>query len=444
MTNRTPGPGAEPEWAAFVAIDWGDRKNFWKLAVAGCEQRELGEVASTPEAVDAWASGLALRFGGRPIAVILEQSHGPLLYMLAKYEHLVPFPVHAATAARYRVTFHPSGSKSDPGDADSLLDLLLRHREELRALRPDTAPTRLLRILVEQRREAVDDLTRYSNRLTSCLKMYFPQVLQWFDRVSAPLACAFVQRWPSLQQLRGAHPGTLKKFFLKHNCRSEELIRTRIAEARTAVAATNDAALIEGESLTALGLIGQIEALRAHIDALERRIRALVREHPDGALFASFPGAGDALTPRLITAFGSDRARYSSASEIQCYAGVAPVTESSGRSRWVHFRRACPKFLRQTFQEFAQHSLHKSEWAQAFYRSQREKGKSHQCAVRALAFKWSRILFRCWKNGTPYDEAVYQRSLQKRRPSLKAALPPTTTCEWKSVAGFQKFSVIPS
>ena len=73
MTNRTPDPGAEPEWAAFVAIDWGDRKNFWKLAVAGCEQRELGEVASTPEAVDAWASGLALRFGGRPIAVILEQ-----------------------------------------------------------------------------------------------------------------------------------------------------------------------------------------------------------------------------------------------------------------------------------------------------------------------------------------------------------------------------------
>jgi transposase len=444
MTNVTPGPGAEPEWAAFVAIDWGDRKNFWKLAVAGSEQREKGEMGSEPEEVDAWATGLAVRFGDRPIAVILEQSRGALIYKLVKYAHLVLFPVHSATAARYRKAFHPSGSKSDPGDADSLLDLLLRHREELRELRPDNVPTRLLRILVEQRREMVDDSTRYSNRLTSCLKMYFPQVLKWFDRVSSPMVCAFVQRWPTLQRLRGAHPGTLRKFFLEHNCRSEELIRTRIAEVRTAVAATNDEAVIEGESLTALGLIGQIEALRLHIDALDRRIREVVQEHPDGSLFSSFPGAGEALAPRLIAAFGSDRARYSSAEEVQHYSGIAPVTETSGRKKWVHFRRACPKFLRQTFQEFAQHSMHKSEWAKAFYRSEREKGQKHHCAVRKLAYKWIRILFRCWKNGTPYDEAVYQRSLEKRRPAMKAALPPATTGEWKNVAGFQKFSVNPS
>ena len=84
MTNVTPGPGAEPEWAAFVAIDWGDQKNFWKLAVAGSEQREEGEMGSEPEEVDAWATGLAVRFGDRPIAVILEQSRGALIYKLAK------------------------------------------------------------------------------------------------------------------------------------------------------------------------------------------------------------------------------------------------------------------------------------------------------------------------------------------------------------------------
>ena len=436
MTNVTPSPGAEPEWAAFVAIDWGDRKNVWKLAVAGSEQREEGETGSEPEEVDAWATGLAVRFGGRPIAVILEQSRGAMIYKLAKYAHLVLFPVHSATAARYREAFHPSGAKSDPGDTDSLLDLLLRHRGELRQMRPDNVPTRLLRILVEQRREMVDDRTRYSNRLTSCLKMYFPQVLKWFDRVSSPLACAFVQRWPTLRKLREAHPGTLKKFFVEHNCRSEELIRTRIAEARTAVEATNDAAVIEGESLTALGLIAQIEVLRLQIDVLDRRIGELVQEHPDGALFSSFPGAGEALVPRLIAAFGSDRTHFCDADEIQEYSGIAPVTKASGRKKCVQFRRACPKFLRQTFQEFAQHSMQKSEWAKAFYQSEREKGKDHHCAVRKLGFKWIRILFRCWKDGTPYDEALYLRSLEKRRPA--------TTGEWKNVGGFQKFSVNPS
>jgi len=97
--------------------------------------------------------------------------------MLTKYPHLVLVPVHATTAARYRETFAPSGAKSDPSDTDSLLDLLLRHRERLRPLQPDTAETRLLHFLVEERRQTVDERTRESLRLTDCLKLYFPQVL---------------------------------------------------------------------------------------------------------------------------------------------------------------------------------------------------------------------------------------------------------------------------
>jgi hypothetical protein len=102
------------------------------------------ELDSTPEAVELWAAHLQQRFGGRPIAVILEQTRGPLVYMLTKYPHLVLFPVHPTTAARYRETFAPPGAKSGPSDTDSLLDLLLRHRERLRPLRPDTVEARLL------------------------------------------------------------------------------------------------------------------------------------------------------------------------------------------------------------------------------------------------------------------------------------------------------------
>jgi hypothetical protein len=93
--------------------------------------------------------------------------------MLTKYPHLVLFPVHPTTAARYRETFCPSGAKDDPSDTASLLDLLLRHRERLRQLQPDTVETRLLHFLVEERRRTVDEKTRQSNRLTDCLKTLF-------------------------------------------------------------------------------------------------------------------------------------------------------------------------------------------------------------------------------------------------------------------------------
>ena len=165
---------SEPEWAAFAAIDWADQKNFWRLLPAGSRRSEAGELDNTPEAVEAWAADLQQRFGGRPIAVIVEQSRGALVYMLTKYPHLVLFPVHPTTAARYRETFAPSGAKSDPSDTESLLDLLLRHRERLRPLQPDTVETRLLHFLVEERRQTVDEKTRAEPSSDRLFETVFP------------------------------------------------------------------------------------------------------------------------------------------------------------------------------------------------------------------------------------------------------------------------------
>jgi len=150
--------------------------------------------------------GLVRTFRRTSIALCLEQSRGALVYMLSKYAHLVQFPVHPTTAARYRKTFCSSGAKDDPSDTESLLDLLMRHRERLRPLQPDTTPTRLLQFLVEERRTLVDDKTRQGNRLTSCLKLYFPQLLHWFDDVGGPLVGALLARWPSLEELQHSHP----------------------------------------------------------------------------------------------------------------------------------------------------------------------------------------------------------------------------------------------
>jgi len=149
--------------------------------------------------------------------------------------------------------------------------------------------------------------------------------------------------------------------------------------------------------------------------------------HPNASVFASLPGAGGVFIPRLIVAFGTQPQRYQNAYQMQCFSRIAPVTEASGRSRWVHMRRACPKFLRQTFHEFASHSIRFSEWARAFYDNQIAKRKSHHTAIRALANRWIRILFRCWKDHQPYDEQIYLQSLQKRNSPLSTAF------QWQSI-----------
>jgi transposase len=445
MSERLTTSASEPEWAAFAAIDWADQKHFWRLVPAGSRKFEQGELENTPEAVEAWAAALQQRFGGGPIAVCLEQSRGALVYMLSKYAQLVLFPVHPTTAARYRKTFSTAGASNDPGDTAWLLDLLLRHRERLRSLQPDTVETRLLQFLVEERRRMVDEKTRQSNRLTDCLKQYFPQILRWFDDVTSPLVEDLLARWGSLRELQRAHPGTLRKFFHEHNCRSEERLQERLTAIYQALPATQDAAVVEAGVLTARGWAKVLATLRDQIALLERRIAELVCSHPDGALFASLPGAGPALTPRLIVAFGTRRERYQSAYQVQCYSGIAPVTEASGKSQWVHFRRACPKFLRQTFQEFADHSIGQSEWARAYYEHlRRDQNKPHQVAVRALAYKWIRIIFRCWKDAKPYDEQVYVQSVRRRSSLLGAACPALTKAEWKTEAGFQKLCANPS
>jgi hypothetical protein len=110
---------------------------------------------------------------------------------------------------------------------------------------------------------------------------------------------------------------------------------------------------------------------------------------------------------------------------------IAPVTERSGKRKWVHFRWACPKFLRQSFHEWAGHSIAQSTWARAYYEQQRDRGSDHHAAVRALAFKWIRILFRCWKDRVAYDESKYLAALAKRGSSLgKLAVVGMATSLW--------------
>ena len=327
-----------------------------------------------------------------------------------------------------------------PATPRCCLELVIHHRDRLRRLDPDTPETRLLQMLVEHRRKLVNEKTRLSNRLTAWLKTYFPQVLDWIDDIDSPLGCALLSRWPTLEQLQRCHPGTLRKFFRQHNCRSAKRIEQRIQAIYQATPAVKDPALLQAGVSMVTSWVASLKALQESITRLDGEIESAAMQHPDAALFAGAPGAGAVLRPRLIAAFGSHRDRFTSASQVQSYSGIAPVTEQSGKSKWVHFRRACPKFLRQTFHEFAAHSIGKSVWARAYYESQIGRQKGHHAAVRALAYKWIRVLFRCWQDRVPYDEQTYLRALERRHSPLAKPLPSATGLQWKTVAGFQKLS----
>jgi len=409
-----------------VAIDWADQKHVWSVQAAGSNRRESDEMKHTPEAVGAWVSMLSARFAGKPIAVALEQSHGALVFMLGQYANLHLYPIHPRAAAQFRAALYPSGAKDDPVDADLLLDMLMLHRKHIRPLQPDSEQTRLVQHQVEARRRLVNEKTRQVLRLTAKLKLYFPQVLVWFGKVESPLVGALLRRWPTLPDLQRARPATLRSFFRLHHCRDAERIEERIRPIRQAVPAITDPAVVQPAATVARNLVELIATLHTGIAELDQQIAQATAGHPDFGVFDSFPGAGPVLAPRLLAVFGSRRDRYRAAGEVQRFSGIAPIVKRSGKSKSVHFRRACPKFLRQTFHEWAGHSIGFCDWARVFYQQKREKGFDHHAAVRTLAFKWIRIVHRCWQDGVPYDNARYVESLRRHGSPIAAALAAST------------------
>jgi transposase len=420
---RNSDPIEEPQFVAFVGIDWADEKHVWCWQAAGEKKREGGDLAPRAAAVEAWVGELRQRFGGGPIAVAVEQTRAALLWQLSKYAQLHLYLVAPQTSANFRKTFYPSGAKDDPRDADLLLDLVLQHRRRLRCWAPDTEATRLVQNLVEERRKLVDEKTAILNNLTNRLKLYFPQMLEWFARLDTSLVCALLQRWPTLEELQKLSPGKLRTFFHRHHSRRRELMDRRILEIRQARPALTDGAILQAQAAVVPLLVQLLVMLQEGIAKLDQQMARAACQHPDYYLFTSLPGAGAVMAPRLLAALGSQRERYRSAAELQTFSGIAPVIESSGKKKWVHSRWRCPKFLRQSFHEWAGHSIRFCGWARAYYQLQRCRGKGHHAAVRSLAFKWMRILFRCWQDRVAYDDNFYLARLAQRGSVLAPATP---------------------
>jgi transposase len=406
---------------AFLGIDWADQKHDIHLSSPSGEKLEYRQIQHTPEVLSEWLTQLRQRFPQGHIAVCLEQSKGSLIYHLMGYDFLILYPINPKALARYREAFNTSGAKDDKPDAEFLCELIRCHRDRLRPWLPEDEQTRNIAALAEARRRAVDERTRVSNKLKSTLKGYFPQALQLVgENLYDPLSLAFLKQWPRLEEIQRTRDTTIRKFYTSQGSRSEQRISERIKLLRDAVPVTKDMAVITSAIITVQMLTGILATLNASIEKYEQKLKELIANHPDNDIFSSFPGAGDALIPRLLAAWGTDRQRFEAADEMQQYSGVAPITKRSGKTTVVQRRLACPKFMLQTFHEYARCSLRKSIWAKAFYDMLRERGKGHHSALRSLGFKWIRIMYRCWRDRTFYDEAQYIQALQRAHSPVLA------------------------
>ncbi|HRE82953.1 MAG TPA: transposase [Opitutaceae bacterium] len=171
-------------------------------------------------------------------------------------------------------------------------------------------------------------------------------------------------------------------------------------------------------------LVDQLEVLNKNILRHDQLISTLFdAEGADAQRIAALPGAGPILSPRLYVALARHAPNTTNAEELAAAVGIAPVTDQSGKMRKVYRRLRCDTYTRQTFVEWAKESWKHSAWAESFVRSRLAKGQGFHAIIRSLAYKWIRILWKCWHDHLAYNEETYLVRLRQKSSLLVSNLP---------------------
>ena len=248
--------------------------------------------------------------------------------------------------------------------------------------------------------------------------------------LSTVLAADFLLQWPTFESLKKASAHKLRKFFYAHQCRSEQKIQARIERIHSALPLTKDSAIIAASSLTVEMLARQLKDLAPYIARYEKHIEQLsfLSILIGAGIPRILPGAGEQLAPRLLSAFGSDRDRFPSAGEALTFFGVAPITERSGKTTWIHFRWKHlpqippPKLPRVCWSL----PVRFCDWAAAFYEQQARsaaKAIMLRCAPCSLQKSDPHPVPSCWKTrSTPTNPDLYLAALSRRSSPLATAV----------------------
>jgi transposase len=367
-------------------------------------------------------------FGDSPATVgfAIETSSGPAVERLLE-ANLAVFPLNPKAAERYRDRKAPTGIKSDRLDAYSFADALRTDGHGWRPLRPQDPLTHELRLLCRDEITLIAQRTALVNQLQAALNEYYPTALAAFDDWTAAGSWEFVVAFAPPHQLASAGKRKHEKFLHTHKLYRPETSAKRLELfAAAGKSASPNPAVTAAKSLLAVSLAKQLRTLQMQLDEYRARINELFGKHPDRDLFGSLPGAGEKLAPRLLAEMGADRQVFDDPEALQCYAGAAPVTQISGKMRRVLFRHACNTVLRSTVHLWADRSRAKCPWADAYYWHKREQGMSHPAALRCLAMRWLKIIWKMWIERKPYDGDRHLRDQVKHGSWVISLLPQLT------------------
>jgi transposase len=397
----------------YVGVDWAEAEH------AACLLDAAGAVVGRLTIPQRRAGLARLRAAiaavePEPVAVLvaIERPDGLLVDGLLAAGYVI-YALNPKAVDRYRERTRLSGGKTDPADAELLARILVTDRDRHQPLRPSSAVVEELRVLARQDEVASRDQTRLHNRLRQDLLAAFPAVLDAFPDLAALSALRFLERWPTAAEADALSEAELAAFL-----RAQGHFRADVAAGRSHAALHADVLAapphLAAARAGAIRLAArQLLLLREQRAAWEKRLREILageRAHPDGEILLSLPGLDARLAARVLGEVGDRRERFPTPAALQSYAGTAPVTKASGRTRVVVARTACNRFLRQALLRWAFCSLTTSAWARTYYDQHRQAGKTHFSALRCLAHRWLVILHHLLASGQRYDEAVHQRN----------------------------------
>ena len=347
---------------------------------------------------------------GDPAPVAIETPRGLLVACLRATGRAV-YPINPMAVARYRDRHSIAGRKSDHGDSFVLASVL---RTDLHAHRPLPADTELaqaIAVLARAQQDAVWDRTTAHNKLRSHLREYFPAFLAAFagarDGITRPEARTILAAAPTpadaarltLAQLRAL----LKKAGRSRGIDAEA---TRLRDAFRAGQMRQLPLVEQAMGRQAVALLGQLDAACAAADDLERAAVESFNLHPDAGIITSFPGLGPLTGARVLAEIGDDRSRFQDAKGLKAYAGAAPITRASGKSRSVTHRKVKNNRLAAAGYTWAFSALTASPGARRHYDRRREDGDRHAAAQRNLFGRMLGCLHHCLATGQHYDEAT--------------------------------------
>ncbi len=345
-----------------------------------------------------------------PVPVAIETPRGLLVACLRATGRAV-YPVNPMAVARYRDRHSVAGKKFDHGDAVVLANVL---RTDLHAHRPLPADTELaqaIAVLARAQQDAVWDRTQAHNRLRSHLREYYPAFLAACASadggIMRPDARAVLAAAPAPADAARLTVTQLRAVLRKAGRRRG--IDTEAARLREAFRGSQmrQLPLVEqAMGRQALALLGQLDAACTSAADLEHAVTESFNLHPDAGIITSFPGLGLLTGARVLAEIGDDRSRFQDAKGLKAYAGAAPITRASGKTRSVTHRRVKNNRLNAVGYIWAFSALTASPGARAHYDRRKDAGDRHAAAQRNLFGRLLGCLHHCLITGQHYDEAI--------------------------------------